>query len=209
MTSRRAYALVSDAGTPLISDPGFVLVRSARTAGVAVMPVPGASACTAALSASGLPTDRFAFEGFLPAQSGARARRLEALAAEPRTLVLFEAPHRLETTLAALRDACGGSRPAVVLRELTKRYESVYSGTLEELCRQIGADPDGARGEIVIVVGGATVEPAQAEIERTLRILLAAVDRKTALRIAAELTGRGRNELYALALELKSDAEGD
>ena len=143
-----SLALVSDAGTPLVSDPGFRLVRAAREAGVRVSPVPGASALVAALSVAGLPSDRFVFEGFLPAKSGARRARLSALAGEPRTLLFYESSHRIEDTLADCVAAFGAERQAVVARELTKLFETVLDGTLAELHARVVADANQRRGSL-------------------------------------------------------------
>ena len=161
-------ALVSDAGTPLLSDPGFELVREAAARGIAVQRHPRASAITAALAVAGLPTDRFCFEGFLPARDGERRTQLAALADESRTLVFFEAPHRIAQTLADMASAFGAERPAVVARELTKLHETVYRGTLAELVDQAGKDANFARGEITLVVQGAPVS-ASAVDARTAR----------------------------------------
>jgi 16S rRNA (cytidine1402-2'-O)-methyltransferase len=156
----RSIALISDAGTPAISDPGYVLVRAAVAAGVRVVPIPGPSAVAAALSVSGLPTDRFVFEGFLPAKASRRRRRLEEIAAEPRTLVFYEAPHRVAATLADMHTVLG-DRPACALRELTKLHETIVRGTLGELGARA---PELQRGEVTLVVGGArTAQPLAPE----------------------------------------------
>ncbi|HTT05431.1 MAG TPA: 16S rRNA (cytidine(1402)-2'-O)-methyltransferase [Steroidobacteraceae bacterium] len=151
-------ALVSDAGTPLVSDPGYALVRAASEAGITVRALPGPSALTAALSIAGLPTDRFVFEGFLPARASARRARLLALVSEPRTLVFFEAPHRIATTLRDLAALFGGARRAVIARELTKLHESAHRGALAALLRSLDAEPNMARGEITLIVEGAGEE---------------------------------------------------
>jgi 16S rRNA (cytidine1402-2'-O)-methyltransferase len=209
----KVIALVSDAGTPLLSDPGFGLVRAAAAAGIEVRAVPGASAVTAALSIAGLATDRFAFEGFLPARAGERAALLARLAAEPRTLVLFEAPHRIAATLADLARSFGDERAAVVTRELTKMHESVYRGTLRELCAMARDDSDFARGEITVVVAGAA--PAQAIggdtqlLTRALQLLLQELPPARAAAIAAQLAGARRSEAYQLALRLQHGAVSD
>ncbi len=196
-----ACALISDAGTPLVSDPGFVLVRAAIEAGVPVITVPGPSALVAALSIGGLATDRFAFEGFLPAAAAQRGRRLGELAHDPRTLVFYEAPHRLARSLAAMAEAFGGERAAVVARELTKRHESVYRGSLDALQQVVAAEPNAARGELVILVAGAPVSAADdAEVDRVLDVLLGELSPRQAVRIAVALTGRGRNEIYRRVL---------
>jgi 16S rRNA (cytidine1402-2'-O)-methyltransferase len=198
-------ALVSDAGTPLVSDPGAHLVAAAAEAGVSVVCVPGPCAVIAALSVAGLPTERFAFEGFLPAKGSARRRALEDLKAEPRTLVLYEAPHRVREALDDLVAVFGEGRAAAVARELTKKFETVYRGTLGALARQAAHDADMTRGEIVIVVRGADAPAAadDVEAERVLRILLEDVPVATAARLAARICGRPRKDLYEQALRLR------
>ena len=192
-------ALISDAGTPLVSDPGFVLVRAARAAGLRVAPVPGASALIAALSVAGLPSARFAFEGFLPAKPGARRARLAALAGEPRTLIFYEAPHRLQEMLDDLLAAFGAQRRAVLARELTKLHETVLDGTLAALRERVATDADQRRGEIVLLVAGNEAEDAQAlgAGRRLYRLLCAELPPARAARIAAEFTGAPRRALYA------------
>ncbi|MEQ8662782.1 MAG: ribosomal RNA small subunit methyltransferase I, partial [Gammaproteobacteria bacterium] len=200
-----AFALISDAGTPLISDPGYVLVASAHAAGIAVRSVPGPCALVAALSISGLPTDRFVFEGFLPSAGGARGRRLAGLATETRTLVFYEAPHRLLATVAALREAFGEAREGVIARELSKRFETVYRGTLAQLGAQLAEDANATRGELVVMVAGApaaAADAAGAEVERLLGVLLAETDQRTAVRVVTALTGARRNDVYRRALAL-------
>jgi len=201
-----SVALVSDAGTPTVSDPGALLVRAAIEAGVEVVAVPGPCAIIAALSTSGLPTDRFTFEGFLPARASARRRALERLAAEPRTLVFYEAPHRLAETLDDLARILGGDRPAAIAREITKRFETTYRGTLSALALRATQDADMNRGEIVIVVQGAPeAGPSDGlEADRVLRALLAEMPVSQAARLAAKLTGRARKQLYDRALALSS-----
>jgi 16S rRNA (cytidine1402-2'-O)-methyltransferase len=198
-------ALVSDAGTPLISDPGFRLVREARRAGIAVVPVPGPCAATCALSVAGLPTDRFVFEGFLPAKAVARRTRLEQLARETRTLVFYESGRRLAGCLDDLRAAFGPERPAVLARELTKVHETVLDGTLASLAERVAADPEQALGESVLLVGGApdAEEGDDAPVRDLVTALLAeglAVSRAAA--VAARVTGQPRRRLYALAQAL-------
>lgn len=202
--SERAAALVSDAGTPLVSDPGYTLVRTALAAGIPVRSVPGASALLAALSIGGLAAERFCFEGFLPARAGPRDARLQSLRDETRTLVFYEAPHRITKTLAALTGAFGATRAAVVAREITKRFESVYRGTLAEVADALAQDPHGQRGEFVVLVAGASAAADLARVDRYLDIIAAEVDQKTAVRLVAALTGAGRNEVYRRALALKS-----
>ncbi len=197
-------ALISDAGTPLISDPGFDLVRAARQAGISVSPVPGACALVAALSVSGLPTDRFVFEGFLPAKSAARRERLAALGAEPRTLVCYESVHRLQESLQDMATLLGGERLAVVARELTKLHEGVREGTLTALAKWAGEDAAAGKGEAVVLVAGAPAASgdSSAEAERVLQALLKELPVKQAAALAAEITGGKKNALYERALEL-------
>jgi 16S rRNA (cytidine1402-2'-O)-methyltransferase len=199
-------ALVSDAGTPLMSDPGALLVSAAASAGVPIVAVPGPCAAIAALSIAALPAERFAFEGFLPAKASARRRRLAALAAETRTLVFYEAPHRLPESLEDLAAAFGGERAAVVAREITKKFETVYRGTLASLAQRAAQDADMSRGEIVIVVHGSAVlesdDQGAAAAESVLRALLEDLPVSQAAKIAARITGRGRSELYERALAI-------
>lgn len=203
-------ALVSDAGTPLISDPGYVVVRRAHERGLRVLPVPGACAAIAALSVSGLPTDRFAFEGFLPAKNAARRARLEALAMEPRTLVFYESPHRLMATLEAMVALLGEGRPVTLARELTKAFETLYSRTLGTLLAEARGDENISRGELVLVVAGAPEITKAGETalatERLLARLLQELPIKTAVRVAVDLTGEARNALYQQALALSGKA---
>ena len=197
-----SFALVSDAGTPLVSDPGHVLVRDVAAAGVTVVPIPGPSAFLCALSVAGLPVERFAFEGFLPAARGARAARLEALADDPRTLVFHEAPHRVVASLDAMCAAFGASRRVVIARELTKRYESILRTTLAEAASRIGRP----RGEYVLVVGGRErSREIPAAAERTLDVLLEALPLRQAVDLAARATGVPRKPLYRLALLRRSE----
>jgi 16S rRNA (cytidine1402-2'-O)-methyltransferase len=197
-------AVVSDAGTPLISDPGFRLVRAAAQAGIEVRTVPGPSAVTAALSVSGLATDRFVFEGFLPARPAARRQALERLRDETRTLVLFESSHRIEACLADLLAVLGPERQLAVCRELTKRFETVLRGGAAEVIERIAADPDQRKGEFVVVVEGAPdAQPGLAEALALARELLRELPASKAARIAARITGVSRRELYA-ALEAAS-----
>ncbi len=193
-----SLALVSDAGTPLVSDPGFRLVAAARAAGVKVSPVPGPSALIAALSVAGLPSDRFAFEGFLPAKAGARRERLSRLAGEPRTLIFYEASHRIEETLADAVAVFGGDRPAAVARELTKLFETVLDGTLADLHARVAADADQRKGEFVLLVQGVADEEATkvAEGRRVYAKLAEHLPPSTAAKLAAELTGAPRKALY-------------
>ena len=205
-----SVALISDAGTPLINDPGYQLLRAALAAGIVVSPIPGACAAIAALSAAGLPSDRFCFEGFLPARSAARRRRLAELAADPRTFVIYEAPHRIAASLADIAAACGGSRRACIARELTKKFESFYRGSLDELAARAQSDEDLRRGESVIIVEGAQALPVSAgRLDETLTVLLRFLPPSAAAEAAAELSGVRKNEAYARALELGKAKRGD
>jgi 16S rRNA (cytidine1402-2'-O)-methyltransferase len=203
-----SVALVSDAGTPAISDPGFALVRMAAAAGIEVVAIPGPCAAIAALSIAGLPTDRFCFEGFLPARDAARRSALQALAQESRTLVFYESPHRLAAALGDCVAAFGATRSAVIARELTKLHESLYRGTLGELLARALADGDMARGEIVLLIGGAPAAAAgdgAAELDRILGLLLAQLPLRQAAELAAAITGARGNEAYRRALHIKAD----
>ena len=193
-----SLALVSDAGTPLVSDPGYRLVRAAREAGVRVSPVPGPSALVAALSVAGLPSDRFAFEGFLPAKASARRERLAELAGEARTLVFYESSHRIDESLADLREAFGDGRPAVLGRELTKLFETVLDGSLADLHARVLADADQRKGEFVLVVQGVgeDADAILAEGRRVHAILARQLPPSAAARLAAEITGAPRKALY-------------
>jgi len=193
-----SLALVSDAGTPLVSDPGFRLVRAARAAGVRVSPVPGACAAIAALSVAGLPSDRFVFEGFLPAKAAARRERLQRLAGETGTLVFYESSHRIAESLADMAAAFGGERPAVVARELTKLFETVLDGSLEQLLAAVQADDNQRKGEFVVMVQGAG-DDEQAKIAEGRRLyakLNEHLPPSTAAKLAAELSGAPRKALY-------------
>lgn len=193
-----SLALVSDAGTPLVSDPGFKLVRAARAAGVRVSPVPGACAAIAALSVAGLPSDRFAFEGFLPAKASARRERLSRLAGASATLVFYESSHRIEESLADMAAVFGGDRPAVLARELTKLFETVLDGDLDSLLAKVKADPNQRRGEFVVMVQGAVDDEATqiAEGRRLYARLNEHLPPSTAAKLAAELSGAPRKALY-------------
>ena len=203
----QSIALISDAGTPLVSDPGYQLVRGAIEAGVAVLAVPGPSSLIAALSVSGLPTDRFRFEGFLPAKAGARRERLATLAAETATLVFYESSHRIQACLADMAAAFGDERHAVLARELTKRFEQTERGPLAHLVQWIEADANRRKGEFVVLVQGAAEAAGRdaTETRRILEILLKQLPVKSAAAAAAEITGERRNALYQLALEFGDD----
>ncbi len=201
-------ALVSDAGTPGISDPGYPLVVAAHDAGVPVRAVPGASAATAALSVAGQPTDRFVFEGFLPAKASARRTRLQGLAEEPRTLILYEAGHRIEATLRDLVRLFGGERPATLARELTKAYETVARRDLAGLAEWVAAAPEQRRGEAVLVIAGAAAKQSAARaasVAEALDALLAELPPARAAAVTARLTGCRRRYAYELALNRRND----
>jgi 16S rRNA (cytidine1402-2'-O)-methyltransferase len=204
-----ALALISDAGTPLISDPGYHLVRAAHAAGLRVVPVPGPSAVMAALSASGLPTDQFLFVGFLPSKAGPRRAMLEGLAREPRTLVLFEAPHRVAEALVDLAAAFGDGREATLARELTKTFETVRHLPLGELREFVGADPDQQRGEVVLVVAGAPAEETADGLSDAARRVAAILAEELPLKQAAALTARlteaKKNRVYQYLLDTRGD----
>jgi 16S rRNA (cytidine1402-2'-O)-methyltransferase len=201
----RSVALVSDAGTPLMSDPGYRLVKAMRDAGLPVTPVPGSCAAIAALSVAGLPSDRFRFEGFLPAAQKARQSRLQALASATETLIFYAGVHKVETVLADCRAAFGADRAAVLGRELTKLYETFYSGTLGELAGLLAADPGSGKGEFTLVIAGAAApeSAATAEIRRVLEVLLAELPAAQAASLAARLLGVKKRAAYEVALSIK------
>jgi 16S rRNA (cytidine1402-2'-O)-methyltransferase len=200
-------ALVSDAGTPLVSDPGFRLVRAAHENDITIVPIPGASAVTAALSAAGLPTDRFCFEGFAPSKRSARREWLQALAGEERTMVIYESVHRIAACLADMADIFGADRPAFIGRELTKMHEECVQESLGELQRRIDDGAIKSKGEFVIVVSGAAAAVAATiDSDRLLSELAGCLSAKDAARIAANITGEKKNALYERILELKADS---
>jgi 16S rRNA (cytidine1402-2'-O)-methyltransferase len=199
-------ALVSDAGTPLISDPGFHLVRTVREAGLQVIPVPGPSALTAALSVAGLPTDRFCFEGFLPAKQAARRLRLQELRDVTATLVFYESSHRILASLGDMLAVFGPDREATLARELTKTFETIHQAGLAELHARVAADSDQQKGEFVVLVHGAAKPEAtviDAATERMLTLLMAELPLRQAAALTAQISGLGKNVLYEHALRLK------
>lgn len=204
-------ALISDAGTPLISDPGYRLVNLAMTAGVQVVPVPGPSAPICALSACGLPVHRFAFEGYAPEKAEARRKYLAGLETESRTLVFLEAPHRIEKLLLDCVAVFGAERPATLTRELTKKFETIRRDTLGGLQQWLAGAPEQRQGEFVVLIQGKPPlpEPADAESERILRVLMQYLSVKDAAAAAAELTGGRRNALYDLAVRLQPETKPD
>ena len=207
----KSIALVSDAGTPAVSDPGATLVRAVAEAGFAVVPVPGPSAVIAALSASGVAARQWLFGGFLPAGAGARRAELERLSGCDCALVFYEAPHRIAVTLDALADAFGAERELVIARELTKRFESIHRCRLADAPAWLAADSDRRRGEFVLIVAAPVTADARDEADaahdHTLTVLLAELPLAQAVRIAAALTGAPRKRLYARALALASSGE--
>ena len=201
MLAGENIALVSDAGTPLVSDPGFRLVRAAREAGIVVTPVPGACAAIAALSVAGIASDRFGFEGFLPNKAAARRERLQSLAAEPRTLIFYESSHRIGDTLADAASAFGPQRHAVLARELTKRFETVLDGPLPALIARLANDPDQHRGEFVLIIEGAPAGDDDAALvlgRRAFSLLREHLPPSQAARLAAEISGAPRKKLYVM-----------
>jgi 16S rRNA (cytidine1402-2'-O)-methyltransferase len=200
-----SVALVSDAGTPLISDPGYRLVRAVQDGGFIVRPVPGACAAIAALSASGLPTDRFLFEGFLPARAGARGNRLAGLARETATLIFYEAPHRVRECLQSMVEAFGAEREAVLAREVTKTFETLRRGSLADLLQFVAADSNQQKGEIVLLVAGQREGGLEltGEIASLLQRLAREMPAKTAAAVVAEWSGLRKKQLYDFLLELK------
>jgi 16S rRNA (cytidine1402-2'-O)-methyltransferase len=193
-----SVALISDAGTPLISDPGFRLVRAAREAGIRCVPVPGACAAIAALSVAGLPSDRFVFEGFLPPKSAARRSRLEELAGDPRTLIFYESSHRIVESLTDMRDVFGAEREAVLARELTKLFETVIGEPLSQLLERVTEDPNQQRGECVVLVAGRgdDADAKLAEGRRVFAILREELPPAKAAKLAAAISGAPRKQLY-------------
>lgn len=202
----RSVALVSDAGTPLLSDPGFTLVRDARAAGIPVVAVPGPSAAMAALSISGLATDSFVFAGFLPAREEARRHRLQTLAAESRTVILYESTHRILETVALLAEVLGARRVCLA-RELTKLFEECHTAGASELLAWLKADDNRQRGEFVLLLEGAPEAAAgEREAERIMAVLLKEMGASRAAKLGAEITGLPRKQLYAIALRITGHA---
>ncbi|MCU7827697.1 MAG: 16S rRNA (cytidine(1402)-2'-O)-methyltransferase [Candidatus Thiodiazotropha sp. (ex Myrtea sp. 'scaly one' KF741663)] len=207
LQSGRSVALVSDAGTPLISDPGFPLVREAAGLGIRIVPVPGPSAMICALSAAGLPTDRFLFAGFPPRNQGQRRDWLGELIRERATLVFYESSHRIVASLKAMVEVFGGEREAVIAREVTKLHETFLRGSLDELLSQVEQDENQRKGEFVILVAGApagsTGVQAEIVVDQLLSRLLDELPLKRAVALVAELTGNKKNKLYDQALRIK------
>jgi len=210
LVAGRSVALVSDAGTPLISDPGYRLVRAAHAAGINVSPIPGPSAMIAALSVAGLATDRFCFEGFLPAKKKGRRDALAELAHETRTMVFYESVHRMEGSVADMVDVFGGTRSVFLGREISKMHEQCISTTLGELSRQVMDNEITQKGELVIVVaGGDDATSSSIDSDKLLNELAALLPKKEAARIVASATGEKRNALYQRLLDMTSSADPD
>ncbi|AKP72792.2 Ribosomal RNA small subunit methyltransferase I [Piscirickettsia salmonis] len=200
-----SMALISDAGTPLVSDPGYHFVRLAHELGVKVVPIPGASALIAALSVSGLASDEFRFVGFLPAKSSGRGQRLQSLSADTATLIFYEAPHRIYDCIAQMAEIFGAEREACIARELTKQYETIKKAPLAELITWLDSDSNQQRGEFVVLVAGAEKKPEEAlsaEDERIMGLLLEQLKVKAAAQLAAEITGKSKRDFYQYALSL-------
>lgn len=205
----KSIAFITDAGTPLVSDPGYHLVRAARQSGIRVVPVPGACAAMAALSVAGLPSDRFVFEGFPPAKSAARRAVFEKLCEEARTLIFYESPHRILESLKDMSDIFGNGREAVLARELTKQFETLRSGSLAELLEWVGRDANQQLGEFVILIQGVARAEQGAMDEETLRVLKILLDElpvSQAAALAAKIIGLKKNKVYEYALALKKDS---
>ena len=200
-----SLALISDAGTPLVSDPGYRLVEQAHAHALRVVPVPGPCAAIAALSAAGLATDRFVFEGFPPARQQARQNYLQTLKHEARTLVFYVSCHRIIDTLQDMRDTFGAEREATLARELTKTFETIRKSTLGELCDWVEADANQRRGEIVLAIAGKRDAGNETDAQHLLETLVEQLPVKQATKLAAKLTGLNRNDLYRMALELKQE----
>jgi 16S rRNA (cytidine1402-2'-O)-methyltransferase len=207
LTKGESIALISDAGTPLISDPGYVLVKEVKSKGITVIPVPGACAAIAALSAAGLATDKFVFEGFLPSKTKQRKDSLKALSNESRTMIFYESPHRILDLLTDMQEVFGNDRLVVMARELTKLFETIRSGCLSDLVPWVKSDENQQRGEIVVLLEGIKQEVAEealGEVKKILPILLESLPVKQAVEITAKITGQRKNEIYDLALKLKN-----
>jgi 16S rRNA (cytidine1402-2'-O)-methyltransferase len=204
ITAGQSLALISDAGTPLISDPGYYLVREARQQGIAVIPIPGACALIVALSAAGLPTDRFRFEGFLAPKKQARCQQLEALQKESATLIFYESTHRIVDLISDMAVMLGDDRDVVLARELTKKFECIYRSTVGEMGRWLQADPQRQKGEFVVMIAGQAVaakDLISPEAERVVTLLLEELPLAQAVKLAAQITGVRKNLLYEWAME--------
>lgn len=204
---KKSIALISDAGTPLISDPGYRLVQAVRAAGFKVIPIPGACALITALSAAGLPSAQFIFEGFLSPKASARKKQLENLKHESRTIIFYEAPHRILDLTEDMLSVLGAERYVVLARELTKTFETIHGANLSELREWLVQDPNQQKGEFVVLVAGAeetTDDNTEANTQRILEILLSELPTSQAIQLATKITGAKKNKLYELALDLKN-----
>ncbi len=200
----KSVALVSDAGTPAISDPGAIVVSRVRDAGFRIVPVPGANAAVSALSVSGQEAPHFLFYGFLPNKPSARRRELENLKTLPYTLIFYEAPHRILESIADMQAVFGGERSVTIARELTKLFENIYSGSLSAALEWLSQDENQQKGEFVVLVSSAEKQPASAnDVQRILTALLEELPLKQAVKLTAQITGENRKTLYALALQIK------
>ncbi len=202
MLQGKTFALISDAGTPLINDPGYRLVHAAHDAGIPVIPIPGPNAAITALSAAGLPTGRFVFEGFLPAKAGARRRFLAAVGGQTRTMVFYESAHRIVESLRDMSEVFGPEREAVIARELTKKFETIKRACLAELREWLQSDTNRQRGEFVVLVRGRAVSSALDDLSvKTMRVLSKRLPLRQASELASEISGKPRRELYQWALK--------
>jgi len=203
----QSVALITDAGTPAVSDPGALVVEAVRAAGYRVIPIPGANAAVAALSAAGLATPHFLFYGFLPNKSAARCKELQTLIEHPYTLVFYEAPHRIVECVEDLQKVFGGERQIVLAREVTKLFENIHHCRLDEAMAWLNSDPNNLRGEFVVLVSAAQAraEGLSAETERMLGILLGELPLKQAVQLAVQISGAAKNELYQRALDIKAE----
>lgn len=201
------WALISDAGTPVVSDPGYYLIKRAREQGVKIIPLPGANAAIVALCASGMASDRFVFDGFLPAKHTARKNYLQGLKNETRTMIFYESPHRIQDSMRDMVDAFGENRKALFARELTKTYETIEQNTLQALLQWIDSDPHQRKGEMVVIVSGAEAPADEAALasDRVLQLLLQELSVKQAASLTAKITGEKKNLLYRRALELAGE----
>ena len=198
-------ALISDAGTPLISDPGYPLVSEARNSGLSVVPIPGASSVIAALSACGLPTDKFCFEGFIPAKSGQRKEFIERCASRECSTVMFESSHRILQSLTQILKSMGPDRQIVVARELTKKFEKFYTGSADQVLKQVTASKEDQKGEFVIVLAGCQTQVDDTQAIKFLEVLMEEMPLKSASKLVAKLIGGNRNQIYQLGLKMQSD----
>jgi 16S rRNA (cytidine1402-2'-O)-methyltransferase len=206
LLSGKSVALICDAGTPLISDPGFKLVKLAKSKEIKVSPIPGPCALIAAISASGLPSDRFIFEGFLPSKSAARIEKIKRISKDSRTIIFYEAPHRIVGSLRDMLEIIGPTREIVLARELTKTYETFFSGSIESTLQFVEQDLNQQKGEMVLVLAGADPEEKKddtQDIQRVLSVLLEELPLKQAVSLGAKITGGQKNILYKSALDLK------